>query len=179
MLDSLVRVSRRVAWNHFVNILGKPVVVTDAPALYVAGTPNKLRVLSLSDSAAVVSDGGDVISNITFVTGGTAAATPTAGFAALYSSATTPALLAQTADFGSTARAANTAYTVALATAQTITTPGVYYVVISFTAGTDVGVRPDATASKVSPPLSLALPSRALASLLKRICSSVRFSGVS
>lgn len=47
-----------------VDILGKPVVVTDAPALYVAGTPNKLRVLSLVDSAAIVHDSGDVISNI-------------------------------------------------------------------------------------------------------------------
>ena len=46
------------------NILGKSVVVTDAPALYVSGTPNKLRVLSLADSAAIVYDGGDVISNI-------------------------------------------------------------------------------------------------------------------
>jgi hypothetical protein len=47
-----------------VDILGRPVIVTDAPALYVAGTPNKLRVLGLADAAAVVYDGGDVISNI-------------------------------------------------------------------------------------------------------------------
>lgn len=47
-----------------VDILGKPVVVTDAPALYVAGTPNKLRVLSLASGAAVVSNSADVISNI-------------------------------------------------------------------------------------------------------------------
>ena len=47
-----------------VDILGKAVVVTDAPALYEAGTPNKQKVLSLVDSAAVVFDGADVISNI-------------------------------------------------------------------------------------------------------------------
>jgi len=47
-----------------VNVLGKPVVVTDAPALYVAGAPNKLRVLSLAEGAATVFDGSDVISNI-------------------------------------------------------------------------------------------------------------------
>jgi hypothetical protein len=47
-----------------VDILGKPVVVTDAPALYVAGTPNKLRVLSLASGAATVSNSSDVISNI-------------------------------------------------------------------------------------------------------------------
>lgn len=47
-----------------VDILGKPVIVTDAPALYVAGTPNKLRVLSLASGAATVSNSSDVISNI-------------------------------------------------------------------------------------------------------------------
>lgn len=49
---------------QIVDILGKPVVVTDAPALYAAGTPNKLKVLSLAESAAIVHDAGDVISNI-------------------------------------------------------------------------------------------------------------------
>lgn len=47
-----------------VDILGKAMIVTDAPALRVAGTPNKVYALSLVDSAAVVHDAGDVISNI-------------------------------------------------------------------------------------------------------------------
>jgi len=47
-----------------VDILGKAVIVTDAPALSIAGTPNKLAVLGLVDSAAIVHDAGDVISNI-------------------------------------------------------------------------------------------------------------------
>lgn len=47
-----------------VDILGDVVVVTDAPALYEAGTPNKDKVLSLVPNAAVVYDGSDVISNI-------------------------------------------------------------------------------------------------------------------
>lgn len=47
-----------------VDILGKPAIITDAPALYTAGTPNKLKVLSLTESAALVHDGGDVITNI-------------------------------------------------------------------------------------------------------------------
>jgi hypothetical protein len=47
-----------------VDVLGKPVIVTDAPALYVAGTPNKLRMLSLASGAATVSNSSDVISNI-------------------------------------------------------------------------------------------------------------------
>lgn len=47
-----------------VDILGKAVVVTDAPALRVAGTPNLNKVLSLVESAAIVHDAGDVISNV-------------------------------------------------------------------------------------------------------------------
>lgn len=47
-----------------VDILGKAVVVTDAPALYEAGTPNKDKVLSLTTGGIVVMDGSDVISNI-------------------------------------------------------------------------------------------------------------------
>lgn len=47
-----------------VDILGKAVVVTDAPALYEAGTPNKQKVLGLTAGAAVVHDGSDIITNI-------------------------------------------------------------------------------------------------------------------
>jgi len=49
-----------------VDILGKAVVITDAPALteVVSGSADLEKVLSLVDSAAVVFDGGDVISNI-------------------------------------------------------------------------------------------------------------------
>ena len=54
-----------VAGNvRVVDILGDVVVVTDAPALYEAGVPNKDKVLSLASQAAVVYDGSDVISNI-------------------------------------------------------------------------------------------------------------------
>lgn len=47
-----------------VSILGKRHVVTDAPALYEAGAPNKDKVLSLAAGAGVVFNGGDVITNI-------------------------------------------------------------------------------------------------------------------
>ena len=47
-----------------VDILGKAVIVTDAPALTVTGTPGSDCVLSLAAGAATVFDGGDVISNI-------------------------------------------------------------------------------------------------------------------
>jgi len=54
-----------VAQNvQVVEILGRPIIVTDAPALYASGTPNKVRALGLADGAAVIYDGGDVISNI-------------------------------------------------------------------------------------------------------------------
>lgn len=52
-----------------VDILGKSVIVTDAPALYAAGTPNKQKALGLAAGAATVFDGGDVISNIETVNG--------------------------------------------------------------------------------------------------------------
>lgn len=54
-----------------VNILGKPVVVTDAPALYVATSPHKLKVLSLAQSAAVVANPGNVVSNVETTNGQT------------------------------------------------------------------------------------------------------------
>jgi len=61
-----------VAGNvQVVDILGRPVVVTDAPALFVAGTPNKNKVLGLVDGSAIVYDGGDVISNIETTNGQT------------------------------------------------------------------------------------------------------------
>jgi hypothetical protein len=47
-----------------VDILGKAVVVTDAPSLVASGSPGSDTVLSLAVGAATVFDGGDVISNI-------------------------------------------------------------------------------------------------------------------
>lgn len=85
-------------------------------------------------TVAVPLNFGDIVANISFVVGTTAAGTPTAGYAALR----TPAgvVVATSADFGSTARAANTAYTAAMTTAYLVSTPGLYLVDISFTAST-------------------------------------------
>lgn len=47
-----------------VNILGKPIVVTDAPALTVAGTPNKEIVLTLVAGAIVIGGTSDLITNV-------------------------------------------------------------------------------------------------------------------
>ncbi|HWK70028.1 MAG TPA: major capsid protein [Burkholderiaceae bacterium] len=54
---------------NVIDILGRPVIVTDAPALYSAAVtdpaaPAKQRVLSLADSAAIVHDGSDIVTNV-------------------------------------------------------------------------------------------------------------------
>jgi hypothetical protein len=79
---------------------------------------------------------GDVITNVSVRSGATAAGTPTNWWFALYDTSATPALLAQTADQTTTAWAAFTTKTVALATAQTITKSGVYWVGIHVKATT-------------------------------------------
>jgi hypothetical protein len=87
-------------------------------------------------SYAIALEAGDVVTNISFKSGATAAGTPTNWWFALYSSAATPALLAQTADQLTAAWAANTTKTLALATAQLITTPGVYFISVMVKATT-------------------------------------------
>jgi hypothetical protein len=87
-------------------------------------------------AAALPLEAGDVVTNLTFVSGATAAGTPTNWWFALYSSAATPALIAQTADQTSTAWAANTAKTVALSAPYTVLTAGVYYAAIMVKAAT-------------------------------------------
>lgn len=46
------------------SILGKIIVVSDIPSLYVAGTPNKHKVLSLVNRGVIVDNTSDVISNL-------------------------------------------------------------------------------------------------------------------
>jgi hypothetical protein len=85
-------------------------------------------------SAALYLVEGDVVSNLTFISAGTAAATPTHYWAALYDPA--GALLSQSADKTSTAWGADTAVTFALGAAQTITKSGMYYAALCVVAGT-------------------------------------------
>lgn len=56
---------------RIVDVLGRPFVITDAPALFEAasGGGGLEKVLGLTDSAAVVSDGGDVITNVATTNG--------------------------------------------------------------------------------------------------------------
>ncbi len=83
-------------------------------------------------SVPIFLHGGETITNISVRSGATAA-TPTAYWFALYSSAATPVLLAQTADQTNTAWAANTTKTLALSTPQTIPREGIYWVGIMVT----------------------------------------------
>jgi len=115
---------------------GSPVngLFSESVPRYEVVADNAIGATGVVHSTAVPLQVGEVVTNITFVTGATAAATPTAGFVALYSPA--GVLLGQSADFGSTARAANTAFTIPLAAPRMATVEGMYYVAISFTAGT-------------------------------------------
>lgn len=79
---------------------------------------------------------GETVTNVSFFVGTTAAGTPTNWWAALYSNAAIPALLAQSADQTTTAAAAFTKETLALATAQLISKSDVYWVAIMFKATT-------------------------------------------
>lgn len=47
-----------------VSILGKIMVVSDIPALYVAGTPNKTKVLSIVAGGVIVENAGDILTNM-------------------------------------------------------------------------------------------------------------------
>jgi hypothetical protein len=104
------------------------------PRIHSTSAAVALAATGVELAVAIPLQFGDVVSNVTFVVGATAAVTPTAGYAVLRDPA--GAKLVQTADFGSTARGANTAYTVALTAPYTVTVPGLYRVGLSFTAGT-------------------------------------------
>lgn len=73
---------------------------------------------------------GDVITNISFVSGATAVGTPTHWWFALYSNAATPALLGQSADQVDAAWAANSLKTLALAVPVTIPETGKYWAAV-------------------------------------------------
>jgi hypothetical protein len=79
---------------------------------------------------------GDIVTNLTFQSGATAAGTPTNWWFALYDTSATPALIAQSADQLTAAWAANTAITLPLSTAYTVTTSGIYYAAVMVKATT-------------------------------------------
>jgi hypothetical protein len=79
-------------------------------------------------SVALPLQAGDVVTSLTFVSGDTAADTPLNWWFALYDTA--GAKMAQSADQTTGAWAANTAKTLALATAQLAQRAGIYYAAI-------------------------------------------------
>lgn len=79
---------------------------------------------------------GDVITNIGFTSGGTAGATMTAWWVALYDDAATPNKLVQSADQTSTAIGANTNFTLALTAPYTVLRSGIYRAAIMVAAST-------------------------------------------
>ncbi|MFH9403262.1 hypothetical protein ACH4JS_26455 [Streptomyces sp. NPDC017638] len=85
-------------------------------------------------TAALYLQDGDLVSNLTAISAGTAAGSPTNWWFALYSGA--GALLGQTADQTTAAWAADTAKTLALASSVRITRSGIYYVGIHVAATT-------------------------------------------
>ncbi len=87
-------------------------------------------------SVAIYLQAGDLVTNLSFTSGATAVGTPANWWFALYSNAATPALMAQSADQTNTAWAANTTKTLALATAQRITTSGIYWAAIAVNSTT-------------------------------------------
>lgn len=121
---------------------GSPLNATIAETIFRRDATTDLSALTTQVmlSAGIALQAGDVVSNLTFISGATAAGTPTNWWFALFSNAATPALLAQTADQTTTAWAANTIKTVALATAQTITVPGIYFAAIMMKATTPVSL---------------------------------------
>lgn len=85
---------------------------------------------------------GDVVTNISFVSGTATSGTEANWWFALYSNASTPALMAQTADQTTGDFAASTAKTLALSAAQTISQTGVYWaaIMIHCSAGSPVSL---------------------------------------
>lgn len=108
-----------------------------SPLVDSAGDTGQVALVTeVMTSVPVWLEAGEVVTSLSFRSGATAAGTPLNWWFALYSKAATPALLSQTADQTTTAWAANTTMTKALAAAQTITETGIYWAAIMVKATT-------------------------------------------
>ncbi|MFB7908117.1 hypothetical protein ACFC1T_16930 [Kitasatospora sp. NPDC056076] len=130
---------------------------------------NMPRLLAAADTGALTTQvmtsvpiylrKGDVVTSLTFRSGATAASAPTNQWAALYSSAATPALLSQSADATTAAWGATTNKAFALASPVTITADGWYWAALMVKATTPpslVGVSTTAAAGIVTGEKNLA-----------------------
>jgi hypothetical protein len=115
---------------------GSPTNTTYAESFprHQAASNTAIAATGVVHSSTVPLQFGDVAGAVTFITATQAAVTPTAGYAALRAPDGT--IVAQTANFADTARAANTVYKIAFTSPYLVTTPGLYIIDLSFTAGT-------------------------------------------
>lgn len=117
-------------------------------------TGNVALATGVMTSVPIFLVAGDLITNLSFVSGATAAGTPTAYWFALYGTDTTPALIAQSADQATGAWAANTVKTLALSAAYRVPKTGLYYAACMVTATTPpsllgtVGAKPVVTGER-------------------------------
>jgi hypothetical protein len=130
----LVNAHIPAVYQHWLNAGSPAAVYAETVPKMFAGADLAIAATGVELSLMIPLVAGTLVTNLTWVTGATAAGTPTAGYACLRNTA--GALLVQSADFGSTARAANTAYTTALSTAYLVPSTCLYRVGISFTATT-------------------------------------------
>lgn len=141
--------------------LGGVLIGTDAGGAFYRNNMRRVEVNADNGAAgtgvmlstAMFLRKGDVVTNLTFRSGATAGATLTHWWFALYSSAATPALLAQSADQVAAAWAALTAKTLALASPVTITADGYYWAACMVAATTPpslVGAAPLLSAGAIA-----------------------------
>lgn len=101
-----------------------------------AGDTHVPLVTAVLTSVPIRVAAGDLITNISVLSGATAAGTPTNQWAALYTSAATPALITQSVDRTTEAWAANTWRTFALAAPYTVPKAGVIWAAVCVVATT-------------------------------------------
>jgi hypothetical protein len=104
--------------------------------LDLANADNAIGATTLMTMMAVALYEGDTVTKASICVGATAGATLTHKFFGLYSGATIPLLLAQSADDTGAAMAANTVYTQSLTAPFVIPTTGLYWAGICITGTT-------------------------------------------
>lgn len=137
-------------WKHYDSNGGEygasaPLTANIGPTGTIAETHPR-ELLTETNTAALTSgtlrmqalflQAGQLVSNLTFWSATTALATGTNQFAALYSSAASPVLLAQSANGTSGAWAANSAKTFAMSTPYRVPVSGQYYAALMIAATT-------------------------------------------
>jgi hypothetical protein len=123
-------------WNlrdYLLNGSPTATLVENFPRDQVSTDLTASLVTAVMTSVAMPLQQGDTVTTIGFVSGATATGTPTNEWVALYSTAATPALIAQSVTV-STAWAANSLKAFTLATPYVVPTSGIYYASIMVAA---------------------------------------------